>query len=147
MPSPDRPRLVHLIRKGLCPTRPATLLGKLSQPIEHVLSICCWEPTAPTCRALLLHCCSGGAWWPLVRCCSGSAWWPLGDGAKAKLSHCPALAGLLAVSLGSTPSVGPWLTWVSTLVSVACPGLWICACQSTPPSCLGPGELTPVHKH
>jgi hypothetical protein len=81
MPSPDRPRLVHLIRKGLCPTRPATLLGKLSQPIEHVLSICCWEPTAPTCRALLLHCCSGGAWWPLVRCCSGSAWWPLGDAA------------------------------------------------------------------
>lgn len=38
MPSPDSPQIHASDQKGtLCPTRPATLLGKLSQRIPYVL--------------------------------------------------------------------------------------------------------------
>ena len=77
MPSPDRPRLVHLIRKGLCPTRPATLLGKLSQPIEHVLSIAVGNPlprhAGPYCSiaAAGVH---GGLWSDAAAGVHGGLW-------------------------------------------------------------------------
>lgn len=84
MPSPGSPQIHASDQKGtLHPTRPATLIGKLSQPVQHVLRHPLLESTALTSRTFLL------------KCCSGSAWWPLGDGVTETLPHELALAGLL----------------------------------------------------
>lgn len=84
MPSPGSSQMHASDQKGtLHPTRPATLIGKLSQPVEHVLRHPLLESTALTNRTFL------------PKCYSGSAGWPLGDGVTEKLPHWQALAGLL----------------------------------------------------